>query len=285
MGDYRVSGALQNLAHVIGFTAVSYLLAAAIQKWRSSIQESKAVAFLLAALIAAFVALFSELSQIPSGRDASVEDLLLDLCGIAAGQLFRAANSNYKTRRLSLRAFGLLLLAAATFNSGYLFLAVMNARVNFPLLAGFETKLELRLTEPKSATVALAKAPDHWRHNGKAALVIPQGRSQYEGVSLFGFPSDWRVYKTLSLIIATESASEGRVSIRVNDAKHNYHFNDRFNLSLSVSRRATVVKIPMVDIRNGPSSRRIELNNIQELMIFVSAEDRFPFFVDDIRLE
>jgi len=109
---------------------------------------------------------------------------------------------------------------------------------------------------------------------------------EYPGISLDHLSRDWAGFSWLSLDAFNEESTAMRIIIRINDARHNMEFTDRFNEAFILLPGDNHVLIPLARVRNAPRSRFMDMTDIVNVCIF------FPklvspgsLYFDNFRLE
>ena len=158
------------------------------------------------------------------------------------------------------------------------------ARKQFPLLSGFETPFELtRWTEKER--IAIAK---NVKLEGIASMKVQLTTETYSGVFLKYSPRDWRGFRWLQFSVYNPLNHELNLTCRVHDRKHTGGielYEDRFNRSYSFRNGWTTIRIPLTDIENAPSNRKMDMQQIYGLGIFATRlEIPKLIYIDDVRL-
>ncbi len=160
-----------------------------------------------------------------------------------------------------------------------------NAKIGFPLLSGFESKLELtRWTG--DADFILSKVI---KNTGESSLKIFLNTSKYSGVSLKYFPKEWEFYNLLSFKIFNPQNAFIKITCRIHDKKHTEGkqvYTDRFNKTYTLLKGWNTIEIDLNDVRNAPFKRKMNMNNIYGFGIFViSQKENKTIYLDDVLLK
>jgi VanZ family protein len=281
-GASRVWGELLDAAHVVGFSVLAFAAARFCMSDRTRLDAAQSL--LYAGAFAAVLAMTSELAQIPTGRDANLGDLYRDAAGITAG-LLAAAGLDFAAWRAALLVLAFAALGFGLRGPAKPLTARVAAQVRFPVLMDFDGVFEEPLIERMSAHIEVVDAPPNWPIRGKVAKVEPRGNWRYEGISFFGLPEDWSGYEAVQFLIATEKPVHMSLTVRVHDRAHNNEYADRFNRAIDVGPEPVLVRIPLEEIRNGPSTRKLDMTQIDDFTIFATAPYESGFYLDDVRLE
>lgn len=219
-----------------------------------------------------------------SGRINSLNDVLRDLCGGILGLVW----VNWKNVSLKIRpvifVFIFLLLAI---NIVPLCLALTDekrARDDFPVLSTFENAAEISRWEVET-TVARVKKPTR---QGQYSLRVFLTTKMYSGIGLKYFPNDWRGMRELRLSIFNPDSSELEILFSIYDRQHTQGqqlYSDRFNRTILMPPGWTDVCFLVDEIVNAPKDRKMDLEDIDYLGLFVNnlKADKV-IYIDDVRL-
>ncbi len=219
------------------------------------------------------------------GRSCSLSDVFRDLSGGAIVLFWRA---NY--RPLSFRAFlsGTLLILVTFINFVPLGAALADeyrSYQDFPLLAGFENDAEFgRWTSDRQVDFQRISGP---RVQGNSSAKISLTTDKYSGVSLNHFPGDWGGRSGLAFNVFNPG-EQLTLHYRVHDVLHTVseqRYTDRYNGRTVLENGWNEIVIPMADIINGPTERKMDITKISGLVLFVMDQpDRRILFLDNVRL-
>jgi len=289
--EFYADSEMFDMLHVLGFTALTFLVATwLIRRSRSSSMSTRA-AFVWAGGIVACVALMAEASQIVTQRDADVFDLMRDCTGIAGGLLFAAVFTRSIVATSRAVALGVLFVFAGLSTATYSFVTKTIVRQRFPVLATFEDPLDLKLIGRRRTNIEIIDSPKNWPEGNRVLMVQPirrvavDGRRRFAAVEFDEHPRDWSSYKSLSFRVSTVSAPMTTISVRINDEDHDGSFEDRFSRDYSIGETPQTISISLRDLAKAPASRAMDLSKIRRLVIFTSSEDGEAFYLDDLRLE
>jgi hypothetical protein len=282
-GGDRVWGELLDVAHVLGFAVLAFAAARFCLSSRTRLNVPQSV--LAAGVFSILVAVLSELAQIPTGRDANLGDLFRDSAGIVAGVSAATAVLVPARWRIGPAAVALAALATGLGEPSAPLLARVAAQARFPVLMDFDSALDTPLIQRMSAKVELVPAPPGWPKPGKVARIEPRGNWRYEGISFFGLPGDWSGYGEVEFLLAAEDDVRLNLTVRVHDRDHDNQYADRFNRTFDVGREPVRVSIPLAEIRDAPSTRKLDLRNIQDFTVFATAPYESAFYLDELHLK
>jgi hypothetical protein len=268
---------LHDFAHAPIFGCVALLTLFAFGSHEKFSGLSLRLQYLGAFLIAITLGALTEIAQIPVGRDASWMDLRSDVLG-AAGFPGLYATFDPRIRRPTIRALGMAagvsLLAIHSMPLAAAVKAYLNREQTFPVLADFTQGLDSYFIKAQWAALDLRALPERWaRQPGELAMRVTFAQGPWPGIDFAEPAPDWRGYTNLAIDITNPSSAELVLGMRVHDVQHNQHFEDRFNRTLHVPPMTrTVLRIPIADIQSGPQTRRMDLQQIVDYLMFRSRE-------------
>lgn len=246
----------------------------------TAIDFSKVRAGVILTLAVLLVGGLIEIVQAYTGRDGNWQDLLRDLAGTWLG-LFWVQKASYRIW-LGRLAAGLLLLptllplyAAAQ--------AQCHAEQQFPLLANFETEMDLF-----SITGKVERSTEH-PSLGDYSLKVRLTTEQYSRVVFVNFFNSWQGYNELLLDIYNPDSQALDLVIRIDDQQHfagGTAHSDRFNQNLHLDPGWNAIKIPVADIQHAPATRLMQLDAINSIIIFAVKLPREQLiYLDNLRLQ
>lgn len=120
-------------------------------------------------------------------------------------------------------------------------------------------------------------------------LEISLSTSRFSGVSFDNFPSDWRGYSHLIIVMYNPQDHPLPMTLRINDVEHdlgNNAYNDRFNTRLELLPGEHRFRLDLELIRNAPAGRSMDMAAIRRLGLFTSGlTEPKTVYLRDIRLE
>lgn len=137
----------------------------------------------------------------------------------------------------------------------------------FPVLSDFSTPFERSRWHTNRAFIAVQKSP----RQAKPLLSVTFTPAEYSTVVLHYFHSDWRGYKNLVLEVTNPDRNALKIILRIHDRlhkRHNYALHDRFNRPLLVAPGPQRIEIPLAEVANAPKGRKMDMQHLQELMLF-----------------
>ena len=243
----------------------------------------------LAILLTSLLGAGSELMQINTQRDASVEDFELDLIGATAGLLVllgyskRWIASRYTRRGMFLGGVGLAVF-------GMWPLVVMSAAYlernhQRPIILSFDNQFGKHFRLMQNATLTIERN----KQGGAGIGRIRLKDSPWPGIILHDIWPDWSSFSKLVVDFELPGTKPLPLNIRIHDLEHrkgDQAYSDRFNRSFVLQPGSNRLTIPLLDVRNAPRNRQIDLANIDGIVIFGSDKDAgMEFDLEQIRLE
>lgn len=280
----RSLNAAWDLGHIFFFAVVAYL---ALHYMRQKTAWPYTRQCLIIISGGLFFGILIEFIQSLSAREMSIVDIFNDFTGILLACAFLAPNRKALIKK-HLRFLQTASLLTLVFGCYPLALALVDEQIaasRFPLLADFETPFELK----RWAGDRSCRTIDHSiARQGNASMKMEFDTSQYSGASLKHFPHDWRGYQTLRFSIYNPSKDPLVIHCRVHDSRHDLNgnrYNDRFNTTFTVLPGWHDLEIPLEDIMNAPKNRKMALDDIRGLGIFVIRQPQpRTIFLDHVRL-
>lgn len=286
---------LHDSAHgpIFGCVAVLCLLALRSNARTSSLALPRQ--YSIAFVTAAFLGLGTEIAQFFSGRDASWGDFGRDMAGAAAFLMlflaFDPVRAEQRSQR-SVRASAAILAIALI---GMLVAPLVNAAIQyerraerFPVLADFTAGYDRFFLFRNSVEIGPIELPARWQNGrSQSALRVQFLAERYPGVVFAEPMPDWSSYSTLALDVTNPNDAPLELVVRVDDAHHNNEFTDRFNRAFVMAPTARqVFRIPLEDIAAGPASRRLDLQQVAQIILFRNLSSHAPeMYVSRIWLE
>jgi hypothetical protein len=275
--DTRWMRTLHNSAHapIFGCVALLILIAIRAKPGLTTLSPLKQYGIALAGVL--LLGILTELLQIPTGRDASIEDALHDVIGGAAllglfavfDERVRAL-SHARIIRCAAAVIGIAALAVAATPVARATMEYRQRDERFPVLADFSERYDRYFILQQSADFSPAPLPAQWASRaGEQALHVQLFNGAYPGMNFIELRPDWSGYSTLAIDLTNPTSQTLRFVVRVHDAAHNDEMSDRFNRRLEL-RAGTrqVFRIPLREIAAAPKTRRMDLHRIAGIIIF-----------------
>lgn len=275
-----------NSMHVIVFSVVTinlYVASAALA------QLSIPRRIMLTGITVIILGALSEAAQIPGPRDASFGDLLSDWYGsIGALLLILASGSVFAAKRkirISIYITGTAILLSALAPMIFVTGAYVERNLQEPILVSFGSIFNKTFVRTQHSLLTPISRSNGSQTIGRVSL----GNGPWPGLIFHDIWPDWRSY---SKLIVELSMSEGKpleINIRVHDREHgmgDQPYDDRFNMTHSMQPGHFTLQIPLEQIRNAPKARKMDLSQIDGIVVFCSSKDAGRVFeLVEIRLE
>jgi VanZ family protein len=218
------------------------------------------------------VGVLTELIQVRFHRNPDTGDLIRDIIGgFTAVVFFSPRRWDIPKRWLKmLKVSVIIMLLLEAYPVSRALLDEWVVREQFPLLSDFETPFELDRWHHEQPLQIDTKIARH----GARSMRVHLTRSKYSTVSMRYFPGDWSGYRSVQFSINNAGNDTLTLVFRVNDHRHyalGQHYNNRYNRRLQLAPGWNDFSIPIVDIMNAPTSRKMDITSI-DLICFFSME-------------
>ncbi|MDZ7859090.1 MAG: VanZ family protein [Candidatus Krumholzibacteriota bacterium] len=272
-----------DLGHAVLFILFTYIL---YRDWKKFADKALISQWVLVLSFTALLAAATEGIQYFVGRQFDLLDILRDLSGSAIGMLLlgKVSAGGKKAGRL----MGVLLITILAIITARPFLVSIAdeyiAARQFPVLANFETPFEIgRWRADGEISIS-----GNISRGGDSSLKIEFTTKTYSPVTMKYSLGKWEEYDTLKFSFCNPDTADLKVACRVHDNKHIKHGNaylDRFNRSFILKGGWNTFAIPVCDLRNAPSTRKMNLNRIEEISFFsMSLPVPRTVYLDDVLL-
>jgi hypothetical protein len=219
-----------------------------------------------------------------AGRFFSWNDVGMDLMGGATALLWRARRSLPRLQGTLGAVVSILVVAVNFVPLGSVLVDEYRSARDFPLLAGFETTMELRRWADDRGGLSRVTKP---RVQGRYAARINLTTDKYSGVALKYFPGDWLGRRALAFDVFNPGQPL-MLHYRVHDVFHRgamQAYGDRYNGRTLLTEGWNAIIIPMADIIAGPKERSMDVTKIRGFGLFVAQQrERRVLFLDNVRL-
>ena len=220
------------------------------------------------------------------GRDAEWRDLEIDILGGLFGIAFWVP-ARHQMRRLVLVGLQIAVIATAValfYGPVSTLWDMAQAARQFPVLGDFETRLEANRWSDGVIVEGIAR---HRTHSLKVDIGIDQTK-KYHGTTLLRSFGDWRGYKTFAFSLFNPDDQPLTITVSIRDHEHfrrSGEYRDRFNRRFEMQPGWNDVAIPIADIQNAPAERKLELDDLSEVVIFtVDPPEPRQMYLDHMRL-
>ena len=271
-----------DLGHILYFSSLPLLLLplASFNKREPITQVTIII------VVTIILGILVELCQSAFSRTPDVGDLFRNLIGAGIAICFiLPIRKTFSTT--SMRIFKPILIILVGLQVYPIALALIDehqARRQFPVLSDFQTPLQL---DRWHSDVAIS-IENNIGHQGNCALRADLDTKLYSGFALKYFPRDWQQYRWFQYRIYNPSEDAIRITCRIHDKKHTQSvqmYEDRFNITNSISRGWHTITFSLDDVRMAPAEREMDLSQIYGVGFFGS---RLPcsrtIYVDDVKL-
>jgi hypothetical protein len=143
--------------------------------------------------------------------------------------------------------------------------ALLKRNRDFPCLVCPTSRLDLVLIETNGASIELSPH----RSSTRSAIAIQMEDGEWPGVAWPEPIRDWAGWLALELDLGNPGSSAIDVTLRIEDAVHDFRFDDRFNLRISIpaeSRRRLCILLSQ--LRHAPARREMDLSHVSQFMLF-----------------
>jgi VanZ family protein len=276
-GSTKLAQTLQNSGHAPAFCLLALTLIQLI--WQSDgVTQHPTLRQYVAVFVACIVAgIVVELVQAATGRYVSGRDVIADAVGALGGLSghaywrLRGTPLARQHRTLLLSAISVACLVVAALPATWSFAAYANRNARFPMLAEFETPLDLyfiRTHGSRAELASVSKVPGTSDPRVEVR-VHSQFPGKWPGIELEEPTPDWSGYRTLLLDIANPGDAPLELTLRVHDRAHNNLAADRYNRRIFLEpQSSTVYRIALDDLRHAPKSREMDLTQIAGVVLF-----------------
>lgn len=274
----RLLGTLQNASHGLLFAGVAgltlWLLGS--HSWRS---------YLNSWLIAAGLALATELSQFLSSREPSWGDVRTDLMGATVAL---AAWALFRTRRTAPPGFRRAAMAGLGYAALSLILwpmlapasVLLQRHQHFPVLFRADFASALTMTESMTADEDVAMAIRD------GALQVRLLGGPLPGVVITDFAPDWRGYQALVMDVENPGALPLAIEVHMRDFGSSDRGNDRFNGrgTLPPGQRVSL-SFPLTAVAQAPQGRTMRIDDMMVIALYRTEPGSDQIALHSIRLE
>ena len=281
--DSRIIQAIWNLGHVPLFAGLALLGCAA----PFARNQSPLWLFIACTVLALVLGAGIEGLQRLVGRSFDWLDVLRDVLGVYLGLCLHLAISKSRVwqQRIALLGLGGLLLIAALQPMGLVLLDLYAMQKGFPVLANFETSLELSRWENERAEKALTREQVR---QGRQSLQVVYLAGTFPDVTLRELRGDWMAYQYLHVSVFNTLNIPLMITIKIYDHDHLYrgnHFGDRFDREIMIQPGWNDMDIALDDVKNAPADRVMDMEHIAGLSFFIEKNQQpVVIYLDDIRL-
>ncbi len=271
-----------NFGHIIFYCILSVLIFNHTRFKKKSYYFQICFVFIITLFFGAAV----EIIQSGFDRTMDVGDLFRNFTGSFLALLFLAPKrSELSLGKLKIYRIIIILLLISEVVPGIRLLCdEINAEKEFPLLSGFESKVELSRWEGNLTH----KIDSDIKFSGNSSMMIKFKNCKFSGIFLKYFPENWSKYKTLAIKIYNPDQDFQKISCRIHDAQHiknGQPYIDRYNDTFTLARGWNKIKIDLYIVANAPLNRVMDMGCIRSLGIFANLpEENKVIYLDDVML-
>lgn len=272
-----------NLGHVFYYTVWAYVL---LRKWNWLSRRSFVFQMIGLLGFTLVTGILIEFIQVDFNRLKEVGDLWRDIVGTLLGLILFSKSSSALPKNIQkLMWTGIVILVGVEFLAPARALTdEIIAERQFPLLSGFETPFEI----DRWAADGELHRTSQQAFTGKYSARVLLTTKLYSGISLNFFHRNWEEYRSLNLAIFNTQDTVLQMTCRIHDHKHILNgqaFIDRFNRRLLLVPGWNTVEISLVEVREAPSGREMDLKQIYNLGVFATRlKVPVVIYLDDVRL-
>lgn len=273
-----------NYGHLLlfGFIAIGILWTIEIND--RSLHESGS--YVKAGIISILLGIFTEFVQVffPE-RYFELSDIFNDAMGTISFLAFTFSfkKTISKNLKVFLRIGTVFLIIIASFPVFNAVLDTLDMQRDFPVISSFESPREIKRW--KNQECVFQRTREHVTH-GKYSFRIDLHPGEFPGMTLNYLKHDWRGYGVLSFDVFLEGPKPLRITVKVNDRKHNEEYADRFNQGFILKPELNHITISMQDIMKAPKNRLMDVSDITKVSIFThNLKHPRVLYVDNFRLE
>ena len=282
--DFPQIFASRSLDRIADFTHIiifALLVTMAIRYFNAFHKFSPGRQFWYILIFTILLSMLIEFLQFFSHRTPDIGDILRNILGAGIGFVY-AYKMSLRRKPYFKIVMGLLLLCVC-FELYFVVRAVSDdtrARINFPVLADFESSYEIDRWEGR----AEYKIVDNISKSGAHALQVKFLKDAFSDISLIHFPGDWQDYANLALHIFNTGQDTVTLFIRIYDI--GYHETkseekfDRYNSHFRLDPGWNTITIPIEEIIAGPKMRKIDITHLTRIRLFTQflPADRVLYF-------
>ena len=273
---------LQNTGHTILFAILALTFMGLLRGVAPSAVNKALVSYAIAGAVLVTAAVLTELGQLLTHREPSLNDMVRDMAGgliglglyVSIDTCFIALCRQYcYVLRIGAFMLSCCLLAVSLLPLLQLALAYVQRNEAFPVVIDFQadwTKPFLQLNQAVLTRVAapgsLTSGKQHHDHQQVSELKLNRGH--YPGISMIEPYPDWSAYNTLILDVYSLQAHALSLVLRIHDSQHNQEYSDRFNQTLTVMPGMNRFRIQLLSVQYAPVNRDMDMSHIASVILF-----------------
>lgn len=240
------------------------------------------------------VSIATELAQLDmAGRQAEVQDAFHNIIG---GLCFLGLRASLDTRlwqpdRSRLRRWVAVGAAMALLISFWPLMSLgwhygMRAAA-FPVLVDLDSRWQGPFLGSPRAHLDKVQAPAGWQQRKNQKVVAVRFyAAPWPGVSVHEPYPDWSAFSRLRLDVYSELAEPVELILRIDDARHNNQYRDRFNRTFTIEPGLNEIGVSLRDVADAPAGRPLDIRDIAQMILFTRRpEAPFTLYFSEIWLE
>ena len=237
----------------------------------------------------------SELAQILGPRDADPVDFVRDIIGAVVflglyltfdKKALDAFPSRFREKLPGLRLF-LGVIFVLSFLSVFLMVgAYFERNYIFPKICTFDTFGLTYFVETHNAELESVPPPAAWKNHddGRVARVTYR-KATYPDIEINEPFPNWSGYDSLTFEVFSPNDTTIRLTLRIEDARHNNRRDDRFTETFEVPPGFNEISIPLDRVRRAPAGRLLDMRNIYAIHLFAyKIEHPLTVYLDNFRM-
>ncbi|MBN1211177.1 MAG: VanZ family protein [candidate division Zixibacteria bacterium] len=252
--------------------------------------------YLIAFMVTIITGVVSEFIQIFGSRDADIWDFNRDVAGAVVFLGLYATFDRQITRFLNEKIIrfmpavriGLVILFAVTFVPVLMWLGAYwhQSRI-FPAICTFDSSWELKFLGTRRAGMDIIATPPVWSDEAGSHLArITYQPATYPDFEINEPYPDWSGHDSLVFTAFSNLDSTVRLSIRIEDRRHNHRFEDRYTGSFYVNKGVNHISIPLDEVARAPKTRTMDMTRIYAIHLYAyKIEDSLTVFFDNFYLK
>lgn len=299
-GDTLLWREIQNSGHTIVFAILTMVFIVLLRSLRPAGVYKVLTGYVITVAVMVAVAIVTELGQLLTHREPSLNDVVRDMAGMLLGLglyacidpcLIAPWRRDSHKLRISTLIFSCCLLTVSMFPLMHLAAAYLQRNDALPVIvdlrAGWSRPfLQMNQAELMQVTAPYTLTSGEYTAGKQRVSQLILDTGSYSGVSVVEPYPDWSAFKTLQLQIYSAQMQAFDLVIRIHDSQHNHDHADRFNQSLTLLPGNNTFRIPLSDIERAPRARDMNLRQIASIQLFaVNLDNPVKFYPGIIKLE
>ena len=231
----------------------------------------------------------SEVAQIPIARDASLSDLGTDWLGVGVTLSLVAVISQQSSlpgrSRIATAVLAMFMSVAGFWPTIRVTAAYLDRNGNVPVLYDFDSKVSAPFLSLNDARIDIVQS----RYSDGLVGLVTLGDGCWPGLTVSDVWPRWGNYSRLVIELEILENSPSPLFVRISDHEHTRGpqlYEDRFNEAYALEPGQSRIGIPIERIRSAPKSRAMNINDINEVVLFGDCDSAGRVFsLVELRLE